>query len=148
MQLANEQLIDDTEKAIANYKTAIKLNDRNGVAHNNLAYLYMQQGKLELALTHAKKALALLADDENVLDTLGQIYRQKQAYQTALNYLTKAVASPKVSEEIYLNYIELLLLTDQLELAKRKIAQRTFNNASYRAKLAKLTKAYGISESP
>ena len=148
MQLANEQLIDDTEKAIANYQTAIKLNDRNGVAHNNLAYLYMQQGKLELALTHAKKALALLADDENVLDTLGQIYRQKQAYQTALNYLTKAVANPEVSEEIYLNYIELLLLTDQLELAKRKIAQRTFNNASYRAKLAKLTKAYGISESP
>ena len=147
MQLANEQLKDDSEKAIQSYQAVIKLNEQNGVAHNNLAYLYMQQGKLALALSHAKKALAIMPDDQNVLDTVGQIYRQQQDYKTALTYLNKAVSNQKISEEIYLNYIELLLLDNQFELAKRKIAQRPFNIAVYKAKLAKLEKKYGINQS-
>jgi putative PEP-CTERM system TPR-repeat lipoprotein len=145
MQLANEQLHENTAQAIQNYLTAVKLNDNNAVAHNNLAYLYMQQGDLNTALEHAKKALALMPNNANVLDTLGQIYRQKQDNKTALNYLQKAVENSQADEEIYLNYIELLLINNELELAKRKISQREFKQQKFKAKLAQLQHDFGLS---
>jgi len=144
MQLANEQLHENTEKALQSYQAAVKLNDKNGVAHNNLAYLYMQQGNFDLALLHGKKALAVMPNNANILDTLGQIYRQQKEYKTALNYLQKAVENKRVDEEIYLNYIELLLLNDQLELAKRKISQRAIKQPKFKAKLAQLQHDFGL----
>lgn len=149
MQLANEQLQQDTASAMTSYKTAVKLNPNNGVAQNNLAFLYMQQGKLDLALQHAENALKIMPNDENVLDTLGQIYLLKNDNKNALNYLNKAVTSGDLAQgstgdEIYLNYINALLLNGQVELAQRKIAQRNITDKKSQLKLSLLKEKYRL----
>ncbi len=144
MRLANEQIPENSNSALKSYQAVLKLNAKNGVAHNNIAYLYMQQGKLDLALQHAEQALAIMPQDENVLDTLGQIYLLKQDHKTALTYLSKAVANKNVAEEIYLNYIEALLLNKQKELAQRKIQQRVIKSKKLRARLALLKEKFAL----
>ncbi len=46
---------------------------RDPVIWNNLAVIYMKMGKLDAALLHARKALALNPNSENIKDTLKQI---------------------------------------------------------------------------
>jgi tetratricopeptide (TPR) repeat protein len=149
MQLANEQLQRSTEQALSSYQKAIKLNPNNGVAQNNLAFLYMQQNKLELALKHAQQALKVMPKDENVLDTLGQIYFLKQDAKMALDYLSKAaaidnVSGKKIADEIYVNYIKALLLNGKTTLAERKIAQRKITNNKSQVILASLKEKFKL----
>jgi len=149
MQLANEQLQQDTNMALASYEKAVHLNPNNGVAQNNLAFLYMQQNKLDLALEHAQQALKLMPTDENVLDTLGQIYFLKQDAKTALDYLSKAAAQDnvngkKIGDEIYVNYIKALLLNGQITLAERKISQRKITNKKVQLTLASLKEKFNL----
>lgn len=149
MQLANEQLQQNTEKALTSYQKAVKLNPNNGVAQNNLAFLYMQQNKLDLALKHAQQALNVMPKDENVLDTLGQIYLLKQDAEMALEYLSKAVSQDnvkgkKVADEIYVNYIKALLLNGQTTLAERKMAQRKITNRKSQLILASLKEKFNL----
>jgi len=151
MQLANEQLQKNTEKALISYQKAIQLNPKNGVAQNNLAFLYMQQNKLDLALKHAQQAFKVMPQDENVLDTLGQIYFLRQENKTALDYLSKAVAQDglsgkKIADEIYVNYIKALLLDGQTTLAKRKIKERAITDKKVLLTLATLKEKFNLKD--
>ena len=126
MQLAELQVVANTDEAIKNYEHVLSFSDKNFVALNNLAYFYLQRKQLDKALEHAENALKIKPDMPDVLDTVGRIYLAKKDYQTAVKHLSKAVSGDDKSEEIYLNYIEALLLNDNKVLAKRKIEQRTF----------------------
>ncbi|MDP5031972.1 XrtA/PEP-CTERM system TPR-repeat protein PrsT [Paraglaciecola sp.] len=126
MLLAERQIGDDTESAMRSYELAIQANPKNYVAFNNLAYLNLQQGKLQKAKEYAVKAVELMPANPATLDTLAQVLVAEKNYEEALKYYERAVSDKNVSEEIYLNYVDALFLAKQDVLAKRKLGQREF----------------------
>ena len=48
------------------------------------------------------------------------------------------------SDEIYLNYVELLLKMDLTPLAKRRLADRIFDAADSKARVAELEQQYNL----
>lgn len=144
MMLANMQISDDQSAAIKSYEKALTLNPDNVVALNNLAYFYLEQNNLDKALDYGKRALALTPDLAEVLDTVAQVYIAKSEFDTAVDYLNKAVINEQVSEEIYLNYVEALLLSNDKVLATRKLKQRQFKEEKSLIKVAELTAKYAI----
>jgi putative PEP-CTERM system TPR-repeat lipoprotein len=146
MLLAGIEVNIDGDKAIKTYEKALVLAPDNFIALNNLAYFYLQGQQLELAEQYANRALALRPQHAAVQDTMAQILIEKKQYDAALSYLTKAVSNKNVKEEIYLNYIEALLLAEQQTLALRKIDQREFTLAQSLIRLSSIKKRFEISD--
>jgi len=144
--LANQQLSMDKNIAITTYEQILTITPKNLIALNNLSYLYFEKGKFKIAQQKAKEALKYQANNVYVLDTLAQILMAQKEYAQALKYLEKAVVTDtdNVDEEVYLNYIEVLLHLDKKLLAKRQIAKRQFKLASSQDKIAEFTKQYQL----
>ena len=70
----------------------------------------------------------------------------EQNYEQALTHLEKAVKGNTVPEDVYLNYVEVLLLNKHNVLAKRKIQQRKFELESSLKKLAMLKSKYKLED--
>jgi tetratricopeptide (TPR) repeat protein len=67
------------------YEQCLKIDPRNGVALNNLAYLLAENnGDLEMALTYAQRAKQLLPQLNEIADTLGWIYLKKGLTDSAI----------------------------------------------------------------
>ncbi len=74
------------------YEQCLKLDPRNGVALNNLAYLLAENnGDLDQALTYAQRAKQLLPALNEVSDTLGWIYLKKQLTDNAVETFKEIV---------------------------------------------------------
>jgi tetratricopeptide (TPR) repeat protein len=70
----------------------IKKEPDNGLALNNLAYMYMENGKnLSRALEMSKKAAALEPRNGAFLDTLGWGFYRKKNYSEARKYIEQAL---------------------------------------------------------
>jgi len=81
----------DFATAIRNYESAVRSGDTSGVAANNLAWLYAQQGRnLDRALALAKSAQVLIPRDAAVLDTLGVVYLKRREFSQAIEILQSA----------------------------------------------------------
>jgi tetratricopeptide (TPR) repeat protein len=100
---------NDVAEAIAQYETALRRGDPDGVAANNLAWLYAQQGaRLNRALALAEKARTLTPADPAVLDTVGVVHLRRREYTDAITVLQTAAAlagqaspnQPKLTTEI------------------------------------------------
>lgn len=144
MLLAGIQIKIDKDLAIKSYHQAVALKPDNFVALNNMAYFYLKQQKLDQAQKYAEQAIALRPHHAAVQDTMAQILMAKKQYQSALAYLTKAVSDKHVKDEIYLNYIEALLLNQQQNLAMRKIDQRKFTLEDSLNRLDLIKKKYEL----
>jgi tetratricopeptide (TPR) repeat protein len=67
------------------YEQCLKLDPRNGVALNNLAYLLAENnGDLDQALTYAQRAKQILPQLNEISDTLGWIYLKKNLTDNAI----------------------------------------------------------------
>ncbi len=97
--MLDEQL-NHRDEAVAAYQHAIAIDPNNGVADNNLASIYTDEGKnLNQALVLAQRAKRALPSIANVNDTLGWVYVQENVYQMAIPLLQQAVASqPKTAD--------------------------------------------------
>jgi tetratricopeptide (TPR) repeat protein len=83
----------ERDKARVSYEQAVKYNEKDAIALNNLAYLLSDKlEKPDLALPYAKRA-ALLMEDAHVLDTLGWIYVQLGECKDGIAELSRAVQS-------------------------------------------------------
>lgn len=81
------------EKARASYEHAVKYNEKDAIALNNLAYILSDKlGKPDLALPYAKRA-ALLMEGAYVLDTLGYVYVRLGQCKVGIAELSRAVQS-------------------------------------------------------
>jgi cytochrome c-type biogenesis protein CcmH/NrfG len=78
------------------------------------------------------------------LDTLAQIYVAEKDYKEALNLYERAITDAMQNEEIYLNYIEALLLSEDKFLAKRKLGQREMKQKISITREAMLRADFGI----
>ena len=85
------QEANDIGSAIENYERAVHGGEKSGVAANNLAWLYAQQGtNLTRALDLAQTANSLLPHDPAVLDTLGVVHMRLREYSEAIKALESA----------------------------------------------------------
>src|SRR5947209_6720961 len=82
------------EQAVAGYEQALRQGEQTGVAANNLAWLYAQQGKnLDRALELAKLARHHNPTSPAILDTLGFVYLTRREYSEAVKVLKEAIAT-------------------------------------------------------
>ncbi len=81
----------DLNTAVANYEAAVRAGDKSGVAANNLAWIYAEQGaNLDRALELASRARDLAPDNAGVVDTLGYVYLKRREYTQAISALERA----------------------------------------------------------
>ena len=144
MLLAERHIVGDTTAAIATYEVALQQNPDNYIASNNLAYLYLQKGDLDKAKVYGERAVELKPNNPAVLDTLAQIYMAEKDYKEALNLYDRAITDAMQNEEIYLNYVEALLLSEDKFLAKRKLVQREMKQKISITRAAKLRADFDI----
>ncbi|MEO9943811.1 XrtA/PEP-CTERM system TPR-repeat protein PrsT [Paraglaciecola sp.] len=144
MLYAERQIGGDIGAAMLTYKKALEQNPNNYIANNNLAYLYLQQGELDIAKQFAEKAAELNPDNAETLDTLAQIYVAENDYEEALELYSRVVTGDLENEEIYLNYVETLLVSGDAFLAKRKIEQREMKLQESLDRVQALIAEYGI----
>jgi len=79
------------DDAIESFKRAIELDTDYAEAHNNLAWVYAENGRnLDEALTLAKRAVELVPTASN-LDTLAYVYYRKESYQEAEREILRAL---------------------------------------------------------
>ncbi|WP_289028368.1 XrtA/PEP-CTERM system TPR-repeat protein PrsT [uncultured Paraglaciecola sp.] len=144
MLFAERQIGGDIGAAMVTYKKALEQNPNNYIANNNLAYLYLKQGEIDIAKQFAEKAAELNPDSVETLDTLAQIYVADQDYEEALELYSRVVTDDLKNEEIYLNYVETLLVSGDAFLAKRKIEQREMKLQESLDRVQALITEYGI----
>ena len=81
----------DASRAIVLYEAAIAANGDNGIALNNLAWLYNEKDNPK-AEPLARRAYALMPGNESVLDTLGWILVTNEKVTEGYQLLEEAVA--------------------------------------------------------
>lgn len=112
--LAGIYLDGDTNKAIEVYKDVAEKQPTNVIAHNNLAWLYLEQNKVDEALIHAKEAFSLAPNIPNIVDTYGKVLLKSGDNAGALKYARKASELSKGKNiDIQLNYIEVLIASSR-----------------------------------
>lgn len=122
--LAGIYLENDTNKAIAVYDDVVKKQPKNVIAHNNLAWLYLEKGEIDKALVHAKEAFTLAPNIPNIADTYGKVLLKSGDKKGALKYASKAFDLAKGQDiDIQLNYIEALIANNRVNEAKELLKQ-------------------------
>jgi putative PEP-CTERM system TPR-repeat lipoprotein len=144
MLLAERQIGGDLSAAMASYEAVLQQNPKNYIANNNLAYLYLQKGDLDKAKGYGEKSVELEPNNPAALDTLAQIYVAEKDYKMALKLYERAITDDMQNEEIYLNYVEALLLAEETFLAKRKLSQREMKQKLSIIREAKLKADYDL----
>jgi len=82
----------DWQSAQNTYQEALELKPEDPIASNNLANVMLQTGgNVDVALSLAQTARRALPDSSDVADTLGWIYYQKGAYESAVGLLQEAL---------------------------------------------------------
>ncbi len=95
----------DADGARAAYERALKLDPNNGVAANNLAWIYAGSGRLAEAAVLAERARRLLNGAPEALDTLGWTYHLAGRKKDAIRVLRQAVEA-RPDNATYRNHLE------------------------------------------
>jgi putative PEP-CTERM system TPR-repeat lipoprotein len=144
MMLAEKEMGKDKKSAIAKYEDALELNQNNFVVLNNLAYLLMEENKLSDAFGFAKRAFDLKPNHAATVDTYAQILVRQNKPEEALEAYNRVMNEDVQNEEIFLNYIETLLINDSMMIAERRLESRTLSLPQSNARLAELKAQYGF----
>lgn len=145
MLFAERTLVEKPSDAIEMYQRAVELTPKNHIAFNNLAYLQLQAGQLDDALVSAERAVELQPTNPDALDTLAQVELARGELDKALKIYERITDITSVkNEEVYVNYIEVLLKTDQRKLAERRIKDRSLYRPDMVKKLNALKAEFQI----
>jgi putative PEP-CTERM system TPR-repeat lipoprotein len=137
--LAGLYLENDTNKAIAVYDDVVKKQPKNVIAHNNLAWLYLEQNKIDKALIHAKEAFSLAPHIPNIADTYGKVLLKSGDNRGALKYASKALDLAKGQDvDIQLNYIEVLIANSRINEAKELLSKTASTTDEQKSKKSRL----------
>jgi len=92
----------NTAAARTEYEQALAKNPSAGVAANNLAWLYAEDGRLDEALALATDAQSTLGNRPEAIDTLGWVYLKRGESRSAITTFERAIAqAPKKSTYHY-----------------------------------------------
>jgi tetratricopeptide (TPR) repeat protein len=105
------------------YKQAITNGDREGISHNNLAWLMtLKDGKATAALEYVNKAIGLKGPTPDFLDTRGIVYLTTGDKQRAIKDLEAAVAGDRTPAKLF-HLAQAYLEVHDKERAKRIFAE-------------------------
>ena len=137
--LAGVYLENDSNKAIAVYDDVVKKQPKNVVAHNNLAWLYLEKNNISKALEHAEKAFELAPHIANIVDTYSKVLLGSGDKRAALKYASKAseIAEGK-DVDIQLNYVEVLIANNRINEAKDLLSKAVTSTDEQKEKKSKL----------
>jgi tetratricopeptide (TPR) repeat protein len=109
------------------------------VAHNNLAWLYLEQNNISKALEHAEKAFELAPHIANIVDTYSKVLLGSGDKRAALKYASKAseIAEGK-DVDIQLNYVEVLIANNRINEAKDLLSKAITSTDEQKEKKSKL----------
>lgn len=133
------------DKAENYFRKSIELDSENASALNHLGYLLAEQGtKLDEGIVLVNKALEILPDTPEFLDSLGWLYYMKGDYGKALEYLLKAdklmeKADPIVKDHIGDTYEKLKNMDSALKYWTEAIDHSPDNENEIRLKIRDLT---------
>ena len=83
----------DWKNAAREYEQALAQGDQSGIAANNLAWIYAQQGtQLERALALATSAVEVSPQSPEVMDTLGMVHFERHEYSKSIDAFKQALA--------------------------------------------------------
>lgn len=108
----------ENEKAISLYKKAIQLNPENSIIRFTLSKMYLDLGLLNETESELKLILdspmSTAKDKYQVFAMMGEIYRIRKSYSTALSYFEKIEAAPdlKLRFDSALKQAETMLAAD------------------------------------
>ncbi|WP_218311635.1 XrtA/PEP-CTERM system TPR-repeat protein PrsT [Alteromonas antoniana] len=144
MLYAERLIPHDRNKAKLAYEHVLELVPDNYVVLNNLAYIYFEEGNLEKAEPLAARAVEQQPRNPDIVDTLAQIEMSLGKTQKALS-LYEGIANERIrSDDVFLNYVEALLLTDKTALAKRKLEDRTLTSQAAISRLEEMKQTFGL----
>lgn len=107
----------DYAEAIRGYERVIDLQGDNPKIHNNLAYVLMEEGRLNEALTHSKTAIDMAPDAYSFLDTHANIlWRQGELVEAIAEY-EKLYAQQPENKELVQRFSRLLREAGKTEKA-------------------------------
>jgi tetratricopeptide (TPR) repeat protein len=99
----------DRQGAEDAYARALRIEPNQGVAANNLAWIYAEQGRSREALRLAQTAHRVLGNQPSVIDTLGWMYYLQDSHEAAVTWLTKA-ADANPSNPVYRRHLDAALM--------------------------------------
>lgn len=112
----------DVAKATQAYQKALQIDPNAGLAANNLAWLYCNQGgDLDAALDLARRARQTLPKSPAVSDTLGWIYYKRDLYGSAIPLLQEATRGEPKNGEYRFHLAASLLAAGKKEQARSEI---------------------------
>jgi cellulose synthase operon protein C len=113
--------LGDYPRAEEFYGRAVQINDRDGVASNNLAWLIvLQHGKSDKALELINKAIGLKGPVPEYLDTRGMIYLTAGQGELALADLESALKVAPTAPK-YFHLAQAYLQLKQVEKARKSL---------------------------
>ena len=122
-QAENHALQENYEKAEELYIAAIKLDKKSVPAYRGLADTYMSKGAVEEAYQTYGFLSKLLPEDDGLLVKLAEIAEEQGKIEEAIQYYEQAtVLNDSLSPRFY-HLAELLLKTEQPEVAIEAISQ-------------------------
>lgn len=75
------------EKAEIHYTAIAKITQGNPMVYNNLAYVQMKLGKLDLSLSNAESAIKLSPKNPSFVDTYASVLMERGQTQKAINVM-------------------------------------------------------------
>jgi tetratricopeptide (TPR) repeat protein len=144
MLKGEKQIIRDVDASIATYEKALTVNENNFIVLNNLAYILLEQGRLDEASSYATRAYELRPDNVAIADTVAQVFVKQNKIEEAVDVYQKVRASSTENEEIYLNYVEALLLNDNKVIATRRLDDKEFKQDESKKRAAQLRADHNI----
>jgi Flp pilus assembly protein TadD len=99
----------DSKGAQEAYERALRIDANQGVAANNLASIYAEQGRGREALRLAQTAHRVLGNRPAVVDTLGWMYYLQNSVEPAVALLRKA-ADANPSNRVYRDHLNQALM--------------------------------------
>lgn len=145
MMYAQRFIDKDNTKAKAVYNDILNKSPDNFVVLNNLAYLYYQDGELDEAAPLAKRAVGLQPRNADSVDTLAQITIQQNKYEEALSMYDAVISDDsRVSDTVYLNYVQLLLDMGRKEVARQKIRGKDFVTEAGKERAERMRVRYSL----
>lgn len=118
------------DQAIAQYELAVKTDQPNPMALNNLAWLYHEKGDQRAAQV-GKRAYAAAPNVAAVADTYGWILIQTGDVKQGLPILQKALADSKSQPDIHYHYAAGLAKDGQQDAARRELKTLLDNQANF-----------------
>ena len=112
--------LEDTDKALYEYKRAIILNPNSAIANNNLGIIYLQKDDYENALFHFNKALKYFKDSAQIYNNLGIIYINTREFEKARETLKVGIRKNPKIPQLHYNYGRLCQTKGFIEKATKE----------------------------